>query len=333
MLVLGAQGVLGGSVARAFQDDGWRVYRGGRRTEEREDFRTVDLDREETVARAIADVDLVVNPVPHPGLVAERLVLARGGRLVNISALPYAAGRALRETTGDARGLVVMNGGRTPGVSNLLAAELLEAHPDADEVEIAFTLSTSGASGRAAGEFMQRNLTARPRHRTAVIPFPEPIGQRRCLEFAEPERGWLGGLAAQRAVRTYVCFVQRGLTMMLLGLNAVGVIARLPDSAFRGRGSNPEETSGDPVREWVALRRVGRRVAARTINGEGGYPMTASATLCLAKSLAEGSASRRGCFEPHEVVSLSELRNELAARGVEVRDVQFLATGQPSETA
>jgi hypothetical protein len=38
-----------------------------------------DLDRAETVAAAIAGVDLVVDPVPHPELTVERAVLRAGG--------------------------------------------------------------------------------------------------------------------------------------------------------------------------------------------------------------------------------------------------------------
>jgi saccharopine dehydrogenase-like NADP-dependent oxidoreductase len=90
--------------------------------------------------------------VPHPELTAERVVLREGGALIDVSMRPAAAGRRLREATTSARGTIVLNAGRTPGVSNLVAADLLAAHPDADAdaVEIAFSFSAGGVSGRGA---------------------------------------------------------------------------------------------------------------------------------------------------------------------------------------
>ena len=70
VLVLGAQGVLGSVLARAFADAGWDVVRAGRRPQD--GVRLVDLDRPDTVRAALQDVDLVANPVPDERLVAER---------------------------------------------------------------------------------------------------------------------------------------------------------------------------------------------------------------------------------------------------------------------
>jgi hypothetical protein len=322
VLVLGGQGVLGTAVACAFENQGWDVHRGGRRPDDRPGFRFVDLDDPETVTDSIRDVDVVVNAVPDLGLTAERIVLDDGGVLINISALPAAAGRELRERDTAARGLVLMNAGRTPGISNLVAADLLAAHPDADTVEIVFTFSASGASGRAGGEFLHRNLTTMGRHQTAAIPLPEPLGPRRCVEFAEPERGWLGEQAAERAVNAYACFVQGGLNRALLVLNRLGVMSRLPRAAFVRRGEiDPEATSSDPVREWVAVLRDGSRLGARTIEGDGGYPMTASATLAFVDALLDpdhGGTRPSGCFDPDELLTLDALAPRLDAMGVHV---------------
>src|ERR687898_3663915 len=79
VLVIGAQGVLGGALVRAFEDARWRVVRGVRRRDGVAGSAFVDLDRAETVAAAIAGVDLVVDPVPHPELTVERAVLRAGG--------------------------------------------------------------------------------------------------------------------------------------------------------------------------------------------------------------------------------------------------------------
>lgn len=225
----------------------------------------MDLDRPETVAAAVAGVDLVVDPVPHPGLTAEHVVLRDGGTLIDVSMRPAGAARRLRAETPRARGTVVLNAGRTPGVSNLVAADLLAAHPGADAIEVVFSFTAGGTTGRAAGESVHRYLTSARRHKTAVIPFPAPIGPTRCLRFAESEDGWLGDLAKGRAVATSARFSPRALNRAVLGINALRLMQVLPLAAFvpHGRKRYPELTS-EPLTEWVAVRRHGVLLAART---------------------------------------------------------------------
>jgi NAD(P)-dependent dehydrogenase (short-subunit alcohol dehydrogenase family) len=57
--VIGAQGALGNAVVEQFRSAGWQVHPAGRRPEERNGFRQLDLDRPETIAPAIRNVDLV----------------------------------------------------------------------------------------------------------------------------------------------------------------------------------------------------------------------------------------------------------------------------------
>jgi hypothetical protein len=322
VLVIGAHGVLGGALVRAFEDAGWRVVQGVRRSDGARGSTVVDLDRSETVAAAIAGVDLVVDPVPHAGLSAERVVLREGGVLIDVSMRPATAGRRLREETTSARGTVVLNAGRTPGVSNLVVADLLARHPDADAVEIVFSFTAGGASGRAGGESLHRHLTSARRHRTAVIPFPAPVGPTRCLRFAESEDGWLGDLAGRRAVATYARFSPRALHRAVLIANALRLMQALPLAAFVPRGRNrPTELTTEPVTEWVAVGRQGVHLAARTLTGAGNYRVTAAATLVLAEALLDPErrdGARPGCFEPQELFSLPELEADLRQRGLAV---------------
>ena len=192
VLVIGSQGVLGSLLGRAFARAGWAVVRGGRRPDEQAGFRHVDLDEPETVAAAIGNVDLVVNPVPDRGLRAERIVLDRGGLLINVSAMPAEAGRGLTDQTTTPRGTVVMNAGIAPGLTNLIAADLLAAHPEADEVELAFTVSTKGTSGPAGGDFAHRNLTALGA--TGQLSFPCPSRSANAAAWGSP-RGMPAGSA------------------------------------------------------------------------------------------------------------------------------------------
>jgi hypothetical protein len=274
------------------------------------------------VAAEIAGVDLVVDTVPHPELTAERAVLREGGALIDISMRPAAAARQLRAETTSARGTVVLNAGRTPGVSNLVVADLLAAHPDADAVELVFSFAAGGVSGRAGGESLHRHLTSARRHSTEVIPFPAPVGPTRCLRFAESEDGWLGELAGRRAVATYARFSPRALHRAVLGVNALRLMQALPLAAFLPRGGNrPIELTTESLTEWVAVRRQGAHLAARTITGAGNYRVAAAATLVLAEALldpARRDGVRPGCFEPQELFSLPDLEADLRQRGVAV---------------
>jgi NAD(P)-dependent dehydrogenase (short-subunit alcohol dehydrogenase family) len=319
VLVIGARGVLGMALLRAFEDAGWRVVQGTRRGDGGRAARIVDLDRPETVATAIAGIDLVVDAVPHAGLVPERAVLREGGILIDVSARPAAADESLRQENDGAGGTVVLNAGRTPGLSNLVVADLLAAHPEADEIEIVFSFSASGISGRAGGEFVHGHLTSDRQHRTAVIPFPAPVGPTRCLGFAESEDGWLGGLADHRVVATYARFSPAVLHRFLLGANAVRLMKVLPLAAFVPHRKDPGgELSTEPVTEWIAVRRNGRHLAARTITGAGNYRVTAAATLVLAEALTRRDPVPPGCFEPQELFRLAELEADLRQAGLVV---------------
>ena len=320
VLVIGAQGVLGALLAQAFKTAGWAVVRSGRRPDPGAGFRHVDLDEPETVAAAIGDADVVVNTVPDPGLTAERMVLDRGGLVINVSAMPAEAGRRLRHEAGTARGTVVMNAGIAPGVTSLIAADLLAAHPEADEVELVFTVSTKSTSGPAGGDFGHRGLTTVGRHRTKVIPLPPPFGPRRCLGFAEPDGGWLGSVVGDKMVSPYVCIAERTTHRAMLGLNKAGLMSRLPRAAF---GSPPSTDGGgaseEPVAHWVAVLRRGERIAAQTLECRGDYRCAAAAAVVFARTLiagGAGSALPRGVFDPEDLLSLDGLAPALREHGI-----------------
>src|SRR5690242_17020914 len=128
VLVIGARGVVGALTARAFANAGWTVRLGARRPLPGQV--EIDLDSTRSIAAAVAEDELVINTVPHPDLLVERHVLEHGGTLINVSALPASAGRSLRAISGAARGTVLMNAGLAPGVTTIVAADLLHQNPD-----------------------------------------------------------------------------------------------------------------------------------------------------------------------------------------------------------
>ena len=263
-LVIGAQGVLGALTVRAFEAAGWAVRSGARRP--RPGQVEIDLGRRDSVAAAVDEHELVVNTVPHPDLLAERHVLEHGGALINISDLPAAAGRSLRAVAGGARGTVVMNAGLAPGVTTIVAADLLSGHPAAEELEIVFTLSLTVPRGPASADFIHRGLTALARHRTALVPLPRPFGERRCLGFGEGDAGWLGGIAEGRIVRQYVCIAEPAVHERLLELNGMGAMTNLPRSLV-GSGKHARERDGHQRAGRALDRGDSRRTTVERSNG------------------------------------------------------------------
>lgn len=320
MLVIGAQGVLGSLVAVAFARAGWSVLRGGRRPDGGADFRHVDLDEPETVATAAGEVDLIVTTVPDLGLGAERMVLDRGGLLINLSALPARAGLELRERATRRRGTVVMNAGIAPGVTNLVAADLLASHPDADELELVFTVSSKGTNGRAGGDFAHRGITAAGRHPTKTVPLPDPFGPRRCLGFAEPDGGWLGEFTGGVKISPYICIAERSTHRALLTANRAGVMNRLPRAMFRPVATEAETPTREPVAHWIAVLRDGERLAARTVRCNGDYLSAAASTAALAGVLDSGADLPTGVVDYESLVRLGQVTGPLREAGIVVVD-------------
>jgi hypothetical protein len=314
-LVIGAGGVLGAHTVRALAEAGWTVRRGvHRRAGTAESDVEIDLDRVDSVAATLDPDELVVNAVPHRGLTAERHVLEHGGTLINISALPAAAERSLRAVAGGARGTVLMNAGLAPGVTSLVAAELLRAHPEADELEIVLTISTAIARGPAGVALVHRELAAVPRHRTTRVPLPAPFGERLCVGFGEADAGWLGGVAEGRLVRIYVCVTEPEAHARLLAANAAGTMRTLSRAMFRSGG---DQVADEPVAHWVAALRRGRRLSARVVQCRGDFRSAARTTPVFADALSAGPP-RPGCFSPEEVCTLGDVEPALRDAGIAV---------------
>jgi hypothetical protein len=316
VLILGARGVFGALTVSTFQAAGWTVRSGARRPKPGQIH--VDLDRSDSIAAAFDEHELVVNTVPHLGLLAERFVLDHGGLLINTSALPASAGRALRAVAGGARGTVVMNAGLAPGVTTIVAADLLRLHPDAEELELGFTLSSTTPRGPASAAFVRRGLTAIARHRTVLVPLPEPFGERRCVGFGEGDAGWLGGVAEGRVVRMYICITEPAAHQRLLELNAAGATAELPRWLIGSRRTSTDlAASSEPVAHWVAAYRGERRLAARTVQCRGDLLHAARSTVVIADALLR-QETRGGCFDPEEISTLDDLESQLRAAGIVV---------------
>lgn len=305
--VIGAQGTLGRAVVNQFASTGWTVYPAGRRPDEREGFRFLDLDRPETVLSAVRDVDLVVSTVPHPELTAERLVLERGGVLINCSHAPAQTAAAITMEAKGPKGTILLNAGLVPGIANLAAAELLEKHPQADCLEVAFTILNKGTAGKAGGEFAYEGLTSQPHHRVVKLPMPGPFGKLACIEVAEGDDFGFGGVAKSRRIEVSLGFADSSLGLTLRTINTLRLMRILPKAAFVTTRGEQADASREPTAVWIGARRGSKRLGASVLECEGDYRTTATATRVFGERLI--GHNQPGCFNPEDLslFSLSDL--------------------------
>jgi NAD(P)-dependent dehydrogenase (short-subunit alcohol dehydrogenase family) len=315
-LVIGARGVLGALTVRTFAAAGWNVRPAARRA--RSGQTEIDLGDPESVAAACAGHQLVINTVPHPDLLAERHILERGGTLINMSALPAAASRALRGVAAGANGTVLMNAGLAPGVTTVVATDLLRLHPEADELELVFTLSSEIPRGPASAAFIHRGLTAVAHHRTTRVALPSPFGERVCIGFGEGDAGWLGGVAEGRIVRQYIALNELGVHDQLLELNRAGGITVPPRLLIGPRKPRlAGAASSEPVAHWIAAIGRGRRLGARTVQCSGDYLHAAKTAVVFADMLLAQKRSG-GCFDPDEICALADIEPVLRKAGIAI---------------
>lgn len=329
--VIGAQGALGSVLVKQFESAGWRVTPTGRRSDPRKGFRKLDLDRVEPLDRFLGDVDLVVSSVPHPGFAAERAVLEQGGTLINCADVPARKAAALGAEVGEPKGTVLLNAGMLPGVANLLAAELLEKYPQADCLEVGFTVHMGETSGNAGAEWAHRALTCQRHHRVIKLPLPEPYGELKFMQVAEPEDVGLGAVAGDRRNETYLGFVDRPVSFALRVINGLRLMSLLPRFAFvMGRTGATEEASTDLTLMSIAVRRGSERLGVSILECDGDYRTTAAVARVFAEALLD-RGSRPGCFNPEDLFSLDDLL--LALENVDLRITRNWCPKMPSKTA
>jgi NAD(P)-dependent dehydrogenase (short-subunit alcohol dehydrogenase family) len=327
-LVIGGQGVLGSFIARDLTAAGWQVTRAGRRPENAPDFRLVDLDDPANVLEACAVVDLVVNAVHHPELVPERTVLRDGGTLINLTDLTEAERAQLARAGAEGRGLVVADTGFS-GIAYLAIAELLREHPEADAAEYSLMFSASGSAGRAGALFAHRLLTASAHHGSTTVPLPEPFGESRCLEVGAGDAG-LRKRIGDVPLRHFLCMQPSALQRLLLTLNRARLIGLMPAALFTtGSGAVPAELTEEPICEWVAVSRDGRRLAARTLGGRGYYRITSAATVAFADALLESARfddRKEGLHSIDELLTLEDIRAAVEGHGIAVQPLDAVAS-------
>lgn len=316
-LVIGGQGALGRVVVESLRSAGWFVHPAGRRPDERDDFRQIDLQQPSSLGPALGDADLVLSTVPDPGFGAERWVLEHGGLLVNCSHAPGAAAADLTAQVGNrCKGTVLLNAGLVPGVANLIAADLLDRHPEADTLEVAFTILREGTAGRGGGEFVHSGLTARSRHRAVALSMPAPFGELRCIEIYESEDCGFAGVAEGRRVKNYLGFGDRPAAWALQTANALGLMRLLPKVAFTAGSDRTGPPSQESTAIWVGVKKGQKLLSASTAECKGDYRVTALAARLFGEALV--ADPRPGCFNPEDLLNLGDFFSPLNEMGVRI---------------
>jgi NAD dependent epimerase/dehydratase family len=322
VLVIGAQGVLGTFISREFSAAGWEVTRAGRRPEDAADVRYIDLDDPADLQAACAGVDLVVNTAHHRELTPERTVMRQGGTLINLTDFTQPERVQLAGEGAEGRGLVVADTGFS-GIAYLTIAEMLRAHPEADAAEYSLMFSAGGSSGRDGALFAHGLLTGSSHHESAIVPFPQPFGERRCLEVGADREGGLRKTVGEVPIRHYLCMQPRPLHAMLLALNRARLIGLMPAASFTaGARKVPRELTDEPICEWVAISRGGKRLAGRTLAGRGYYRITAAATVAFGEALLGPDApdGKVGLRSIDELITLADIRPAAEDRGIRIRE-------------
>ena len=330
VLVLGAHGLLGRFTARAFHAAGYQVLRAGRRPESTEYYRRVDLDRAESLATLLEGVDLVVSSVEDPQMRVERVVLRRGGLLLQAN-VPASDRRAVAaalaaECSTETIGTVGTNIGLS-GISSLVLRDLLEQHPEADAAELAYVICLAGSTGPGGAQFAHRVLTAHPAPRTVRRLFPAPFGERHCFDLGVLDECLLSpAILGQRRLNTYLAIAERPVNGWLRLLNRLGLLRRLPAFMFSGAARlrpAPIELTREPISARLAVYKRGRLLAARGLQAEGDYNASVQSTLHIARVLlARGpGALPRGIHAIEDLLRLTELRDGLKADRVLISDL------------
>lgn len=324
VVVLGAQGALGRLCVPALRRVGMDVVRAGRRAESASDFRLIDVRDDDAVERGCADADLVVSMVNDPSHTVERFVLEHGGAM--LTAIVEPGQRAELKALGSgAGGLVVTDLGLGPGVTSLVLADLLDRHPDADELEGAGTWSIAEPYGRDTVEvFLHPGLTNEKRRRTALVEFPEPFGTLRCLVYddEETQTGVAGDLALKLPVRFYGYTLEAWARVPVMALNSLGLISKVPLSLLTlGLEKHAASTLAKPQAHLCAVLRDGKRLETQVVLGEGNFAMSAAAIATCAKVLLDRRAkgdSLSGVHGVEDVFRLSEVRDGFEEQGIRI---------------
>ncbi len=321
VLVVGAQGCLGTIVVNELSQRGWNVLRGGRRPDSADDFRLIDLDEPSTWDLALVDVDIVISTVPHPELPLERHILESGGLLLNPATIPRSYLQKVTTSAGSARGTVIPHAGLTPGLGNLLAAELLRSHPQASEITIGMTFPTRIA-GRAGTRWTFSHFVDSEKSTRRVVPLPPPMNERICGIKNLANEGWLENDRWPPVQRYEFCMADKSIDLLLRGLARMHLLPLFGRIYVPSLKKSRYVATEEQIFQWASVRASSGLEHGLIINARGDYRSTAIATAIFAELLWPRAASSElspGLLRIQDVLELNDVKDIFEERGISVR--------------
>jgi hypothetical protein len=320
-VVVGAQGTLGSFVARELRSRGWDVLRAGRRPESAPDFRKIDLDDQATWGDTFVGSELIVSTVPHSELVLERHIMETGGLLLSPATVPRAALEKLKAYQRNPKGVVIPHVGLTPGLSNLLAAELLEASSDAAELAIGLVFKAFGASGEEGRKWAFRLFAQGAVSPLRAVQLPSPLGLRGCVSTDLSAEGWLADTHRPPVQRLEFCMAEKPIDAMLRALSSIRLatlLSRIAARAYMHRIPGPTD---EQIYQWAWVRRSSGAKQGWLISATGDYRSTAVAMRIFAEAIFRLNADSRlprGLVRVQEVLKMNDVKKEFAASGISI---------------
>lgn len=320
-LVVGAQGVHGSFIVHELREHGWDVLRAGRRAEPAEDFRCIDLNAPITSGAIPDDARLIISTVPHGDLLLEQHVLEKGGILLSPACVPRLALHKLNLYQGKAKGVVVPHAGLTPGLSNLLAADLLKNATEVINLAIGLTfraLSASGAEGRKWVFGLLAKSAVTP---VTQVRLPSPLNVRRYMSTDLAAEGWLSDPDRPPSQRLEFCFIERILDALLRGLSSlrwVSLFSRIAAPGYLHRTPKPTQ---EPIFQWATARAADGRESGWLVSAHGDYRSTAAAVRIFAEAVMRLNAESRlprGLVRLQDVLTLGDVKPQFSASRISV---------------
>jgi hypothetical protein len=156
------------------------------------------------------------------------------------------------------------------------------------------------------------------------LPFPDPIGVSRCLEFGRGEEGWFSDLPRQYTCTSWVCFRPALMNGIVQLLNASGSL-RLMKAFGAWRRRIPSELSREEKVVMLSVLSRGTRRAACTLERDGDYGLTVASTVLIVKRLLRLKLSDprlAGVHRMHRLFGFHDFRADCESVGMRFTEIE-----------
>lgn len=329
VVILGGYGAVGAKLARILDGQAFPTVIAGRNGDRAQALATelrharalrIELPTQFDRSRLAAAGATVVNCAGLESVEVAESAVSQGLDFVDISASAGYLSKleALGNTACQAGCRVLTNVGLAPGLTGVLAVELIGASPSSEWIEIICLLGVGERAGAASRDWTLGKLgdsfvtpsgeRVRNFSQPRVVELPEGFGRRRAYRFDFPEQHLLAEDLGVRIINRF-CFDSRAVTSLVAAAGRLRVLGRLVH-AF-GIHLGPTPWAGE---SWVGVVEGsdGSRLWA---SGENQAFGTAAVVAVAVGALARQPA---GVHRLHEIAGARELGEGLKAHDIQV---------------